>query len=274
MDYITDSTVELNGTTFHYKLSGEGDDTLVFIHAGVADSRSWQRQLDFFAQRSRVLMYDVRGYGQTVMPPNQNYSHHDDLKALLDDLQITNCKIVAMSMGGAIALNFAFTYPDMVEAMVLVGSACGGYKLTDPKLEELWEAAGDAYEAGDKHLAAHIEMETWLVGPGRDLDDVPQYLRDEVIEMILRSYELEEQAEGIEEITLDPPAFARLGEIKTPALILVGEYDTEAIQTVSEILHERMPHTKKIVLSDTAHLPNLEKPDEFDRLVRDYLLTH
>jgi pimeloyl-ACP methyl ester carboxylesterase len=116
-------------------------------------------------------------------------------------------------------------------------------------------------------------METWLVGPERDLDDVPQHLRNEVIEMILRSYELEEQGEGAEEIQLDPPAFMRLDEIKTPALILVGEDDTEAIQTVSDILHERMPHTKKIVMKDTAHLPNLEKPDEFNRLVLDYLLT-
>ncbi|MCI0713409.1 MAG: alpha/beta hydrolase [Chloroflexi bacterium] len=274
MDYITDSTVELNGTTFHYKLSGEDDDTLVFIHAGVADSRSWQQQVDFFAQQSRVLIYDVRGYGQTVMPPNHSYSHHEDLKALLDYLQINTCKIVGMSMGGAIALNFALTHPHMVEAMVLLGSACGGYKLTDPQLEELWEAAGDAFDAGDKHLAAHIEMETWLVGPERDLDDVPRHLREQVIEMILRSYELEEQAEGAKEIPLDPPAFVRLGEIKTPALILVGEDDTEAIKTVSAILHERMAHTKKVVMEDTAHLPNMEKPDEFNRLVLDYLLTH
>jgi 3-oxoadipate enol-lactonase len=273
MDYITESTVELNGTTFHYTLTGEGDDTLVFIHAGVADSRSWQRQLDFFSQRSRVLIYDVRGFGQTIMPPDQPFSHHEDLKALLDHLDISTCKIVAMSMGGAIALDFALTYPEMVEAMVLVASAAGGHKLDDPKLAELWQAAGEAYDAGDKKLAAHIEMETWLVGPERELDDVPEHLREAVTEMILRTYELEEHGEGADEQELDPPAINRLAELAIPTLILIGEYDTVAMKRINEILHERLTNTKKIVMKDTAHLPNMEKPDEFNRLVLDYLLT-
>lgn len=273
MDYITDSTVELNGTTFHYTFTGEGNETLVFIHAGIADTRSWQQQMGFFTGQCRVLIYDVRGFGQTVMPPDVAFSHHEDLKALLDHVGIDECNLVAMSMGGAIALDFVLTYPDMVEAMVLIGSACGGHKLHDPKLAELWEAAGDAYEAGNKQLAAHIEMETWLVGPERDLDDVPQHLRDQVTEMILRTYELEEHGEGADERELEPPAIERLAEIEAPALILVGEYDTEAIKIVNEILHERIPHTKKIVMNDTAHLPNMEKPDEFNRMVLDYLLT-
>ena len=77
---------EINGTRLHYDVRGAGD-PLVLIHSGISDLRLWDDQVDAFAARHRVIRYDVRGYGKTPHPPG-TFSHHDDLRALLDQLGV------------------------------------------------------------------------------------------------------------------------------------------------------------------------------------------
>jgi pimeloyl-ACP methyl ester carboxylesterase len=72
-------------------------------------------------------------------------------------------------------------------------------------------------------------------------------------------------------VVLDPPAAGRLGEIKVPTLVMVGEYDVSEAQANADALAARIPGARKVVIAGTAHVPNMERPDEFDRLVLDFL---
>ena len=75
----------------------------------------------------------------------------------------------------------------------------------------------------------------------------------------------------VKEVPLEPAALERLHELATPSLVIVGELDDESITTIGELLAKRIPGARKEVISETAHLPNMEKPEEFNRMVLAFL---
>src|SRR5512140_2769897 len=89
----------------YYEVAGEGP-ALVLIHGGLVNSGLWDKQFDVFAQQYRTVRYDVRGFGQSDSP-TRTFSYHDDLRDLLDYLGIERAAVLGLSMGGAIAFDFA-----------------------------------------------------------------------------------------------------------------------------------------------------------------------
>lgn len=268
--FLTEKTAEINGTVLHYTLEGEGT-SLVLIHAGVADSRGWKHQIETLAQHYQVLVYDLRGYGQSKMPANESYAHHEDLHALLTHLNIDSAFVVSMSMGGKTAINFTLTYPDMVRGLVVIGSALEGYPLGGNYLKKMWTQAGEAFDDDNQTRAAEIEMEMWLVGEGRALETVATDVRQLVTEMIQLSYVRETEAEDAEEIEFNPPAVDRLSEIQAKTLVLVGKYDAPVMHDIATKIAVDIPNSQKIVLENTAHLPNVEVPAVLNQHILDFL---
>ncbi len=164
------STASINGATLYYELVGEGE-PLVLVHAGIADSRMWDAQIEVFAQRYRVIRYDMRGFGRTSMVEGP-YSHHEDLRGLLDFLDVRWAHLLGCSMGGATVLDFALRYPEKVGALVLVGSAVSGFE-GDFEPPGQWNELVAADEAGDLGRGSELEVQIWVDGPGRRPEDVP-----------------------------------------------------------------------------------------------------
>jgi pimeloyl-ACP methyl ester carboxylesterase len=81
----------------------------------------------------------------------------------------------------------------------------------------------------------------------------------------------EAESEGEERRALEPPAGERLGEIAVPTLVLIGDQDVSAIQAIAEKLATTIPGARKVVLTNTAHVPNMEQPEVFNRLVLEFL---
>ncbi len=120
--------VGIGNANLYYEVAGEGQ-PLVFIHAGVADSRQWNNEFVHFAQDYRVLRYDLRGYGKSS-PVEGEYSHLGDLVALLDEIGLHQpLVVIGCSMGGSLAMNFALEHPSRVNALVMVGSGPSGLRL-------------------------------------------------------------------------------------------------------------------------------------------------
>jgi pimeloyl-ACP methyl ester carboxylesterase len=112
-------------------------------------------------------------------------------------------------------------------------------------------------------------MKLWLVGPGRAAGHVDQRLRDLFLDMNGRA--LKNDFESAPMQKLDPPAIGRLGEIKAPTLVIVGDHDLPDILKTADLLVSTISGARKAVIHDAAHLPNLEHPDKFNRLVLDFL---
>ncbi|HET9253428.1 MAG TPA: alpha/beta hydrolase [Candidatus Eisenbacteria bacterium] len=251
----------------HGSVRGTGSD-VVFLHAGIADRRMWAPQAPVFERTFRVTTYDLRGFGESPMVPGP-YAHTRDLVALLDEKGVKRAALVGASMGGSVAIDFTLEHPDRVTALVLVDAGLDGYRFQDPWLKERWAASEGALERGDWEEAARIEIATWLAGPDRRIEEVPQSLRDLLREMLLASYPAT-KAGGIEEGP-DTSSIERLGEIRVPALVLLGEHDVPDMRRIAGILASDIPKAEHAVIANAAHLPSLERPEEFNRLALEFL---
>jgi pimeloyl-ACP methyl ester carboxylesterase len=144
--------------------------------------------------------------------------------------------------------------------------------------EEMQHADGEEerlFEAGDFEGAADAQLRFWVDGPRRGPDAVDAALRERFRRMILRSYELYAAASHDGEPGpsqwLDPPASERLGEIGVPTLVIVGDEDASDMFPNADRLAAEIPDARKAVVPGAAHGLPLERPDELNRLLLDFL---
>lgn len=268
-EHAMDGFAPVHGTRLYYDVRGpEHAGALVMLHAGICDHRMWAAQAQHFAATHRVVRYDQRGFGRSPMVEGA-YANHEDLRALLDTLKLDRVWLAGCSMGGGIALNAALSFPDRVQGLILVCPAIGGYRYGGPP-HPLVAAINAAYESGDLELTSELEVQLWVDGVGRTPEQVDPAVRDLVREMNLISLRVDERL-WEQEIPLSPPALERLGQIQVPTLVIIGELDVPASQERAVLLAERIVGAKRVVMHGTAHLPNMERPAEFNALVDGFL---
>lgn len=259
--------VQLNGARIHYSRSGSGF-PVVFLHAGVADSRMWEPQTAGLSKHFDVITPDMRGYGKSELPAKP-WSPVADLLALMDALRIREAPhVVGCSTGGGLAIDFALEHPDRVSKLVLVGAGVSGQPY-DEKYDDLFTEVTAAEETKDLDVLNEAEMKLWLVGPGRTLDHVDKRLRELFLDM--NGIALKSDFASAPTQKLDPPAFGRLGHIKAPTLVIVGDQDLSETHDTADLLVAKVPGARKAVIHDAAHLPNLEHPEKFNRVLLDFL---
>ncbi len=256
----------INGAEVHYQLTGTGK-PLVFIHAGICDLRMWDDQIAAFSPLYQVLRYDVRAYGQTK-PVEGRYSNLDDLLTLLNRLQIEKAVLVGCSMGGSLAMDFTVTHPDRVAALVMVCSNPSGYAFSG-ETPSLYSEIVAAWEAGDVERTAELEMQFWAVGVKRSVDDVPVSIRHKVAMMNLIALKNDKMGIGKNE-TPKINAVEHLGEINVPVLAIAGSLDDDELMSAADLMADSIANGRKRMMP-TAHLPNMEMPDEFNQHVSDFL---
>jgi pimeloyl-ACP methyl ester carboxylesterase len=261
--------VSVDGAQIYYEMAGQGT-PFVMIHAGVADHRQWNHEFAFFAREYRTVRYDLRGYGRSE-PVEGEFRHLDDLVSLLDALELHEPFILmGCSMGGGLAMDFALTDPSRVKSLIMVGSAPSGLELDVPAPAKFAEAE-KAYEAGDLDLVAELETQIWFDGTDRMAVEVNQEMRKLAYEMNRNALSLEARKLGKRLPNTEVPAFDRLSELKLPVLIIVGTQDTPYILAAADYMTEKLPLARKATIDDAAHLPNMEHPQQFQNLVREFL---
>jgi 3-oxoadipate enol-lactonase len=256
----------VNGATIHYLRSGHGH-PLLLIHAGIADSRMWEPQVAAFSTSFDVVRPDLRGFGESELPPRP-YSMRQDLIGLMDQLGLERFCLAGCSMGGSLAADIALEYPDRVEKLVLVAAGVGGANLAqaDRALFADVEAADAEH---DLEALNRAEVRLWVDGPRRPEGSTAVEVRELVLEMNRRALASDFGAAPHQD--LEPPAVGRLEEIRCPTLVIVGDQDLPHATVAADLLASRIPHARKVVFHDTAHLPSLERPEEFNRVVLDFL---
>jgi pimeloyl-ACP methyl ester carboxylesterase len=260
------AVVGRTATGIAYEVAGAGP-AIVLVHAGVADRRMWEPQWAAFRARHRVVRYDARGYGESL-PPAGAWSQHGDLLALMDELEIERAHLVGASMGAGIAVEAALARPESVASLVLAAPA--GALLGPPSddLQAVWREEIAALDHGDVEAAVEVNMRAWVDGPSRSVEVVDPAMRDFVATMQRDAFELPEwDSEDAPETELSPPAEARLAEIGCWTLVIVGEADQPATVDAAHRLAGRVPGSRLVSWPDVAHMVNLERPADFERLV-------
>ena len=171
-----------------------------------------------------------------------------------------------MSAGGGIALDFTLAYPEMVSALVVAEAAIGGFAISETAMQG-WAAFGAALEHGDRPGAVELLLRTWVDGPVRAPDAVTPAVRVRMREMMTHWIAQPRVAPQ----PLEPPAIGRLREIAVPTLVIVADGDVADILVQAEPLHTGIKGARRATIAGAAHVPNMERPAVFNRLVLDFL---
>ena len=264
----TSKFAEINGANIHYEQVGQGQD-IVFVHAGIADSSMWDEQVTEFSRTLRVTRYDLRGFGRSSIPPAP-FTQSADLAELFRHLGIENAIVVGASFGGNVSADFALEHPDLISGLILVNSLVGSTAVS-PELRAGWDRVNAAVAADDIELAIEIEQQMWVDGQHRSPAQVDPVLRERVRTMNAKIFARVAEQELAEELDLDPPANQRLHEIRVPTMVIVGDLDISDTLSSAENLVASIPNSRRETITGAAHLPSMEQPGEFNRIVHEFI---
>lgn len=248
----------VHGTGLYYEVSGAGP-ALVFLHAFGCDRRLWERQAAHFSQRYRVVRYDARGYGRSDVPTGAPYAHGEDLRALLDHLDISAAALCGSSMGGQNAIELTLRYPERVRALVLVSASLQGFPFSR-EIVELFGALRRVARSSGVEAARSLFVASAVVGAAAD-----------AIRPMLADYSGWHWLHDSPVDTLKPPMMERLGEISVPTLAMIGEHDSADSRAAYDYFVARVPAAKQHVFPGVGHFANVEAPDEFNARVEEFL---
>jgi 3-oxoadipate enol-lactonase len=234
---------------------------VLLLHAGIADRRMWRPQVEALeAAGHTALAPDLPGFGQEpLVPPSVDY-----IEFASERLRKQGAA-VGCSFGGRIAIELAAARPDLVERLVLIGAGLGSWDWSESARAGFAEEE-EAIERGDLAAAAAQQARMWLA------DDAADDVRELTEAMVLRSYEQQLPVEGqVTAVWPEVLAEARLAEIGVPTLVVVGTEDLDDITAMAEKLAAEIPGARLATIDGAGHLPSLERPDELNRLLLDFL---
>jgi pimeloyl-ACP methyl ester carboxylesterase len=222
---------------------------MVLLHGSNLDSRSWDFVIDSLASARRVVRMDLRSHGGS-MDATGPFSWVEDVVEVLDAVGARQAVLVGHSLGAQIALDVALEYQDRVAGLVLIAPAIGGMPLRNPPagIESLVAAlrAGDFDGAGEA-LAAMPVMR--LYGDTTRHAFVRTMVRGNV--RLFRA-----RPEWIRQVS--PPAIQRLGSIRVPVLVLMGDRDPTESNEAGRELVARVPGAGGETLAGCGHLIPLD----------------
>ena len=259
---------QTNGIETYYELHGqEGMPWLVLSHSLACSTRMWDEQIAAFQDKYRILAYDTRGHGSSQAPAGAYTLEQlaDDLKALLDCLGISRAHYCGLSMGGMIGQTYALKYPGTFATLVLADTT----SRMPAEAQPAWQDRIRTAEAKGMQPLVEPTLARWFTEPYRKAQ--PQTMQR--IGNLIGSTPVAGYVgccHAIPKIDLS----ARLKDIRTPILVIVGEDDPGTPVAMSKEIHENAPGSKLVVLPKAAHLSNIEQSAAFNRALDEFLKAH
>ena len=231
----------------------------------------WDPQWAALTAERDVVRLDLRGFGESTARPEGPLSPTDDLVDTLDALDVERCHLVGASMGAGVAVEVALTCPGRVDSLLLC--APGGSLIAEltPELRRFVDAERSALERDDLDAAVEANLAFWVDGVRREAGVVDPAVRGLVARMQRRAFELTADWDDVEEKELEPPALERLADLGVRTLVLTGALDLDAITDAAAAVTDGVPDARRVDWPDTAHLPSMERPEDFLDLLRRWL---
>ena len=257
--------VQANGLDIHYRVTGDGAETVVLVNGVGDDLEGWAMQVGpLVAAGLRVVTFDNRGVGRTSLPPGP-YSSRDmaaDTKALVDALGLSGFHLVGVSMGGLIAQEYALSYPADLRSVVLANT----YAYT----RAAFGAWGEIAESGGMPLMMR-QQAPWVFSPAF-YDAHLDQLTGIVAEMERSPQPAQAFAAQIAALLTHDSA-ERLGSLHTPALVIAADDDIIIRLSLSHRLFEELPRGTWAIVPG-GHAAFVENPDPWNRAVIEFIDQH
>jgi len=263
--------IEVRGRTVGYEDSGGGGVPLLLLHGFPLDRTVWTAQVLGLAGAARVLAPDLRGFGESApagnSAPGTTTSMDDyaeDVAALLDALGVPAAVVCGLSMGGYVAMAFHRAFPARLRGMILVDTRGGP---DSPEGRKARDAAG----ALGRERGAPAVAEGML---GKMLTSANVRTGAAMGASLLRMM-CDQPVVGIvgalEAIRDRPDSLPSLARVDVPTLVVCGAEDALIHPSESKVLRDAIPGARLTLIRGAGHLPNYERPGEFNRLVEEFL---
>ncbi|MEU9444109.1 alpha/beta hydrolase [Streptomyces sp. NPDC048304] len=251
-----------------YRDTGGTGLPIVLLHAGFLDHTMWDEHVPAFARQFRVIAPDARGHGRSANA-SRPFRQADDLAELLHHLGTGPAVLVGISMGAMIAVGTALEHPDLVRALVISGGGTDEREFTEPWTKQAQAAQFQALAAGDIE-AWHDASDAWAHGPERPRDAVRPEIYTRLRRMRRRTISKHTPGEPDHSIPV-ANLRARAAQIAVPVLALNGAQDAPELRAMAESIARTAPRGRTAVIDDAAHFPNFDHPEEYTRIVADFL---
>lgn len=256
--------LRVNSINMYYEITGKGD-PLVFIHGLGSSTRDWEEQIPVFSKEYKCITLDLRGHGRTDKPKEQYIipQFAADVAELLKGLNISNAFVVGLSMGGATAFHLAISYPELVKKLVVTNmSAAVPYKsFADKKMfiTRLLIVKLLGMKKMGKVIASRL-----FVKQDKHNDECRKKMAARWAENNSKAYLSAMKA------LKNWSVMEELHKIKCPALIIHSDED------YSSLAHKKhytslIPNGELIIVNDARHALPMEKPEEYNRILAEYL---
>ena len=257
----------VNGTALYFEMKGKGFPLVFISGGGVLDNRCWDEQFEIFARDYKVIRYDVRGIGKSARP-REPFSHSQDLYSLLKFLNVKKARLVALSVGGAIAIDFALERPEMVDKLILAASGVSSDAKAEANMQSILALSAIAKKEGIERVI-ELTLDTPFViskGNGAAREKIRQIYLDnrDVFESGFPIYSLWQP-------TRPPATIERLSKIRARTLVIRGDSDSPAYTALIDKISLGISTARRVVIPGGTHFINLEKPAEFNRAVSEFL---
>jgi 3-oxoadipate enol-lactonase len=261
-----DLTVNVNDFDLSYNDVGEGDIPVVFLHGFPFDKTMWQAQLDYLQTTHRVIACDIRGFGKST----DEESHlgmdlfANDLILFIEKLGLEKVIICGLSMGGYIALNAMKRFPSRFEALILCDTQCVAdtheVKVNRYKtIEDIKEYGVTNFNQGFIKKVFHEDS----------LTNKPELV--EQLRSVVFSNSEHIITQGLTALAERSETCSFLDEISIPTLIICGKEDVVTPLDESKFMNKHIKGSVLHVISNAGHVSNLEEPEKFNKLLRDFL---
>ena len=244
----------LNGIEIDYEVSGQGP-TLLLSHGYGSTRHMWDDQHRALGDRWRVVSWDMRGHGQTDSPADpKQYSAAltvADMRALLQHVGAERAIIGGLSLGGYVSLAFALAHPAMTQALVICDSG-PGYRNAEARAQ--WNARA-------QERAASLEA--------KGLDALARRSRETQQAVHQSAQGLAHAARGML-AQEGSQVIDGLAGIRVPTLVIVGDQDQPFVAP-SEYMAKKIAGARLAVIPGAGHSSNLDQPETFNRVLRDFL---
>lgn len=243
----TGHRIPINDITLYYEIHGTGK-PLLLMHGGLVFIETFYNQIPVLARKYMVIAPDSRAHGRTT-DSSKPLGYHlmaEDMAALLKHLKVKKASIVGWSDGGIIGLDLAMNHPDLVERLVVIGANFNTGAMTAESNEMVKKMNPDTLEIKPVHdFYARIAPD-------------PQHWPAFV--------------DKIRTLWLTQPNYtaADLKKIKAPTLIILGENDSIR-KDHGEEMERSIPGSKLLIIRGASHFVGMEKPDELNKAIIDFL---
>lgn len=265
--------VASDGVRLYYETVGEGE-PIVFVHEFAGNCRSWESQVRHFSRQYQCVVYNARGYPPSEVPEEVSaYSQAQavrDIASVMDALGLDKAHIVGLSMGGFATLHFGLTFPERALSLTVAGVGYGA----EPEKRIQFRHEAEVCAAALLDMGMEAFADQYTKGPTR----IP-FKRDDPVGFaeflrLMKTHSAKGSANTQLGVQRERPSLyelqSELSRMTVPALILNGDEDWPCLAP-GLMLKRTIPSAALSVLPNCGHTINLELPDEFNRVVGDFI---